>query len=185
MEFETQSQSSDGNNQNIEDRYGVSSNRFKSYVPGPKIRLVAVMLGICLVPLQLLCSSTLQNFEIFRIILPMQKWRETHLTNNFGNDFINIATYGFKFNVWLVIMQWLNFFTDSLITYKVVLTTCFGCFWIVFMKVIFTDSRPFWDNYEVSTYGICTYEYPSPNIQGFFICFSCVYIYMQYRKIYS
>ena len=114
----------------------------------------------------------------------MQEWRKGNV-KQFGELFIDFATYTFKFNVWCVIMQLLNFFSDSLLTYKVVLTTCFGCFWIVFMKMIFADSRPFWENFEVSTFGICTYEFPSPNIQGFFICFSCVYLYMQHRFIYA
>jgi hypothetical protein len=53
------------------------------------------------------------------------------------------------------------------------------------MKMLFADSRPFWDARDVDSYGICTYEYASPNIQGFFVSFSAVYLYMQHRKIYS
>jgi hypothetical protein len=77
--------------------------------------------------------------------------------------------------IFLIITQ---MYTDSLIAFKVGLTTSFGIFLVAFISMLFKDGRPFWDLDKINSNGNCFFSFAGPDIRQFILTFVCPYLFI-------
>lgn len=75
--------------------------------------------------------------------------------------------------------------TDSLIAFKSSIMTCFGIFFITFLKLLYKDGRPFWINSDIIGYQ-CSFDFAGPGYHlhnlTFFWAYNIVMYCMKYAE---
>lgn len=74
--------------------------------------------------------------------------------------------------------------TDSLIAFKNAILTCFGLFFITFLKLLYKDGRPFWIKEQVVGYE-CFFDFGAPGYHLFILTFFWAYNIIMYRMKYA
>jgi len=124
----------------------LSQKRFGRTIPFDKykasniIKILAIIIAIIIIPLEIFLESVLQSTEN-NAILSFQR----ALGDSEGlTVFFSIPIYLLSPHVTLAIMIFLYLAADSLIAFKAALLTCFGLYFLTFLKLIYKDGRPFW-----------------------------------------
>jgi hypothetical protein len=98
---------------------------------------------------------------------------------------MRIPLYIVRPTVTLLIMCFFYLATDSLIAFKSAILTCFGLYFITFLKMLYKDGRPFWlidpgvDGYE------CLFDFAAPGYHLFIVAFYWSYNIIMYCMKYS
>lgn len=88
------------------------------------------------------------------------------------------------FNVQTTCLFMFLFFlcTDSLIAFKSSILTCFGIYFMTFLKLLYKDGRPFWLSGPITGY-LCSFDFGGPGYHLFILTFFWIYnIVMQCMK---
>ena len=145
--------------------------------------MLCFILTIFLIPMQLMSMELLKDVELTYVIIPVQTWCRN--VGVYGDLLISLPSYLLNEQVFMCLLMSLNYFSDSLIAFKTLFLTGVGAEGIVFLKLLFKDSRPFWDSELVHSGMFCTLGFGAPCYDCFFTSFSLLYIYMQYRLMYK
>jgi len=65
---------------------------------------------------------------------------------------------------------------DSWLAYKTTLVTCIGLYFSTFLELCFRDSRPFWDQLEISSNDFCSFDFGGPCQLAFTMTFFWPYV---------
>ena len=103
----------------------------------------------------------------------------------FCNDFITWPTELFNFRSSILLLYWLAAFSDSLLSFKTMLLSTVGMFFLVLFQLSFKDGRPFWDQASVNSNGQCLYSFSSPDNASYNATFLWPYIIMIYLFKYN
>ena len=87
-------------------------------------------------------------------------------------------------NVQLV-FYFLHLCTDSLLTFKTTILTCFGIYMLALLQMLFKSGRPFWDNPDITAYGQCKFDFSSPAMTTFVGTFIFPYLILMYFMKYN
>jgi len=69
--------------------------------------------------------------------------------------------------------------TDSLIAFKSAMLTCFGLFFMTFLKLLYKDGRPFWIDENIKSYD-CAFDFSGPSYHLFILSFFWFYNIIMY-----
>ena len=81
-------------------------------------------------------------------------------------------------------MSFLYLASDSLIAFKSAILTCFGLYFITFLKLMYKDGRPFWVDDDVKSYD-CAFDFAGPSYHLYIITFFWSYNIIMYCMKYS
>ena len=74
--------------------------------------------------------------------------------------------------------------TDSLIAFKSAILTCFGLYFITFLKLLYKDGRPFWLKENIDSYD-CAFDFAGPSYHLYIITFFWSYNIVMYCMKYA
>jgi hypothetical protein len=74
--------------------------------------------------------------------------------------------------------------TDSLIAFKSAISSCFGIYFITFLKLLYKDGRPFWIKPAIIGYE-CSFDFAGPGYHLYIITFFWAYNIIMYGMKYS
>lgn len=81
-------------------------------------------------------------------------------------------------------MLFLYLTTDSLIAFKSSILTCFGIYFITFLKLLYKDGRPFWIGTDIKGYD-CAFDFAGPGYHLYTITFFWTYNIVMYCMKYA
>lgn len=99
-------------------------------------------------------------------------------------DFFKIPIYLVTPHMTCLFMSMFFLCTDSLIAFKSAILTCFGLYFITFLKLLYKDGRPFWISGPVEGL-ICYFDFGGPAYHLFIMCFFWVYNVIMYGMKYA
>lgn len=74
--------------------------------------------------------------------------------------------------------------TDSLIAFKSAILTCFGIYFITFLKLLYKDGRPFWIKEQIIGFE-CFFDFGGPGYHLFILTFFWAYNIIMYCMKYA
>jgi hypothetical protein len=98
--------------------------------------------------------------------------------------FMKLPLFLVRPNVTCLFMLLLYLATDSLIAFKSSILTCFGLYFITFLKLMYKDGRPFWLNKDIEGYD-CQFDFAGPGYHLYIITFFWTYNIIMYQMKYS
>lgn len=99
-------------------------------------------------------------------------------------DFFKIPIYLLLPETTCLFMCILFLCTDSLIAFKSAILTCFGIYFITFLKLLYKDGRPFWVLDPIEGL-ICSFDFGGPAYHLFIVSFFWVYNVIMYGMKYA
>eukprot|EP00349_Pseudokeronopsis_sp_Brazil_P000047 CAMPEP_0202956488 /NCGR_PEP_ID=MMETSP1396-20130829/993_1 /ASSEMBLY_ACC=CAM_ASM_000872 /TAXON_ID= /ORGANISM="Pseudokeronopsis sp., Strain Brazil" /LENGTH=477 /DNA_ID=CAMNT_0049673519 /DNA_START=6 /DNA_END=1439 /DNA_ORIENTATION=- len=163
--------------------FNVSLDRYKT---SSLLKIICIIVAIIIIPLEIFLESVLQSVEN-KLILQVQEtfpFPTSDGENHGWEVFWKIPIYLAMENVCCLYMCFLFLCTDSLIAFKSALLTCFGFYFITFLKLVYKDGRPFWLSAEVQGL-LCEFDYGGPSYHLYVMCFFWVYNLIMYRMKYA
>ena len=122
------------------------------------------LLGIILIPLQLIFADNIKPFDIYLIkIIQKYVYRNNIVTNQYLYGFFSFCS-SMDFYMSMTVFFYLCF--DSGIAFKTSLVGNIGTFFVFIFKLIIHDSRPFWIDSDIVS-GICKLSFGSPSMDCF------------------
>jgi hypothetical protein len=97
---------------------------------------------------------------------------------------MRIPLYLVRPQVTCLFMTFLYLATDSLIAFKSSILTCFGLYFITFLKLLYKDGRPFWLIDPIDGYD-CMFDFAGPGYHLYIITFFWTYNIIMYCMKYS
>jgi hypothetical protein len=164
----------------VKERYGVTIEH-NAYVPGDYGIIICLLICVFYIPMELVCKTMIKPYEQ-DFLMKMQGWRDSH--SGAMQTFFSVPRYMLDDRTFLSFLMCLNSFSDSLLAFKTLLLTCVGYFLLCFFKMIFMDSRPFWDVALINSGEFCKFGYGAPQYEGFFTVFTIPYLYVLHRNKY-
>lgn len=170
---------------NAQRRYGRTI-EFENYMCSHFVRLLALLVGIMIIPLQLFMEGFLKEYESENVIQPLQTFLvEQGCNKGICNDLISLPIYLFNERMSALWMILLSLCTDSLLGFKSTLLTCFGMACMSVFNTFYKDARPFWKTPEIDSFGHCSFDFASPDTIMFIITFFYGYNLLMYRFKFS
>jgi len=84
----------------------------------------------------------------------------------------------------MFIMEFLYLTTDSLLAFKTAIITCFGYYFLTFLKLLYKEARPFWLSNEIQGYS-CSFDFGDPAYHLYTITTFWVYNIIMYQLKYA
>ena len=168
-------------------RFGIDVDK-KSFTTGTFIRLVVIVLGILIVPLQLLCEGVISEREQKLILKLQAKFNsdgECFKAGEWCSRLLYAPVMMMTPDNVNLIFYFLHLLFDSLLTFKTTLLTCVGLFWLSVLQMIFKSGRPFWDQSDITSYGHCKFDFASPSQTLYLWTFLGPYIIIMYLMKYN
>ena len=165
-------------------RFGKEINP-RSYQTGQRIRLVAMVAAVLIVPIQILAAGLVKPVEQ-ALILRLQDLPEYCINKgDWCNVIISSGHELFERDSCLIVIYILLLVADSLLTFKTTLLTTLGIYFLSMLQLAFKDGRPFWDVADISSNGHCKLDFASPSEGAYLMTFFWPYIIIMYLFKYS
>lgn len=166
-------------NRASERRFGFSI-KFDRYKTSNLIKVICITLAIIIIPLEIFVQHVLQDNESEMIV---------KLQQSFGHSaalefFMRLPLILVRPQVTCLFMCLLYLASDSLIAFKSAILTCFGFYFITFLKLLYKDGRPFWLDSQVTSYD-CVFDFAGPGYHLYIITFFWTYNIIMYCMKYA
>lgn len=160
--------------------------QFEKYQTSNSIKVLCITLAIIIIPLEIFVQHVLQQWEGDLIISIQKAFTGGDLANPSGalQFFMKLPLFLVRPNVTWLFMCFLYLSTDSLIAFKSSILTCFGIYFITFLKLLYKDGRPFWLNKYVEGYD-CQFDFAGPAYHLYIITFFWTYNIIMYQMKYA
>jgi hypothetical protein len=154
--------------------------KFEKYKTSNLIKIICITLAIIIIPLEIFVQNVLQDAEGTLI----QKIQESFGQSEFLEVFMRIPIWLMRPETTCFFMFFFYLATDSLIAFKNAILTCFGLYFITFLKLLYKDGRPFWIKENIIGYE-CFFDFGAPGYHLYILTFFWAYNIIMYCMKYA